>query len=172
MKKLEVTLYGCAERYQGLKEIPGLDKNDPLILHMLKMDDPWPESDEVPWCSAFLNFQCFHLGLPRSKSKKARSWATIGWPVGGLLSAVRGFDIAVLKRGGYDGLGGGEPGLEDLEAPGHVTLFSRYEVQALSDEDVRHWLWGLGGNQNNSVNLSRFPGERLLCLRRLWPPPE
>ena len=147
-----VTLYEVAETYVGTKEVGGQVDN-PQVLAWLKLDDPWPEHDEVPWCSSFLNGICKPLRLPRSKSKLARSWLGIGRPVS-LGEAQPGFDVVILKRGSGD-----QPGPENMTAPGHVGLFSGV--------DSKH-VYLLGGNQSNQVCVAPFPKDRVLGIRRLW----
>lgn len=150
---MKTDAYTIATRFVGIKEVPG-QPSHPLILGMLKLDSDWPEGDEVPWCSAFMNFVAWLLRLPRSKSLLARSWLGIGWPIP-LEEAKPGFDVVILSRT----VDGEEPpGPENLTAPGHVGLFA--------GTDGRNILI-LGGNQSNGVNVSAYDKGRLLGIRRL-----
>ena len=150
---IKTSAYLMAERYIGLEEIPGREDN-PLIMHMLKMDAPWPDHDEVPWCSSFLNYICWQLRLPRSKSHLARSWLNVGVPIP--LNAARPEeDVVILKRSGD-----GEPGPEDLIAPGHVGWFASYDR-------IHSGLYVLGGNQGDQVSVAGFDSARILGVRRL-----
>ena len=147
--------YKQAERFIGMKEVPGSDLN-PAILAMLQLDQSWPKDDEVPWCSAFANYIAWLLRLPRSKSLRARSWLHVGVPVA-VADARVGFDVVVLKRGGAD-----QPGADVLDAPGHVGFFSGLVASgSLCAVAV------LGGNQSDSVNVSMYESERVLGVRRL-----
>jgi len=150
--KLEITAFDLAQRFVGIKEVSGSQSN-PYILSMLHLDQDWPEGDEIPWCSAFVNYIAWLLRLPRSKSLRARSWLEMGVPVG-MEEAEVGFDVVILKRGGGD-----QPGPEVLDAMGHVGFFAGRE------ENV---LLVLGGNQSDSVSVARFPMVQLLGIRRLW----
>jgi uncharacterized protein (TIGR02594 family) len=152
VRHIETSAYLLAQRFVGSTEIPG-KKDNPMILAMLRLDDVWPEHDEVPWCSAFLNFVCWLLRLPRSKSLRARSWLLIGEPVKNADAQV-GFDVVILKRGGED-----QPGPEVIEAPGHVGLFGGWSETGS--------VYVLAGNQGDSVNVMPFPSERILGIRRL-----
>lgn len=143
-----VTHYDLAERFVEIKEIGG-DLDNPQIMAMLKLDNSWPEHDEVPWCSAFVNYICWLARLPRSKSLRARSWLTIGKPVA-LESAAVG-DVVVFQRGTDDGI-------DVINAPGHVGFFAGCEGK---------WVEVLGGNQSNTVKVSRYPRSQLLSVRRL-----
>lgn len=143
---MKVTAYSIAERFIGIKEVRGSVDN-PHILAMLKLDDEWPAHDEVPWCSAYVNYVCWLLRLPRSKSLRARSWLQVGKAVGERQAEV-GFDIVVLNRAD----GPSDPTI--IDAPGHVGFFAgRGNI--------------LGGNQGNSVSVAPFNRERILGIRRI-----
>ena len=148
---MNTTAFDIAQVFVGTKEVGGAMDN-PQILAMLKLDNNWPQDDEVPWCSAFVNYICKLLRLPRSKSLLARSWLEVGKEIG-LPNAKPGFDIVILKRGS-----GEQPGPEDTTAPGHVGF---YAGQAGNFVQV------LGGNQSDSVKVSHYPISRILSVRRL-----
>ena len=141
---MKITAYDLAQRFVGLKEIPG-KQDSPQILAMLKLDDEWPEDDEVPWCSAFVNYIAWLLRLPRSKSLRARSWLEVGKPVGPGMSRV-GFDVVVLSRG--------------LPPAGHVGWYAGYEPEGKE-------VLVLAGNQGDSVSVRAFERSRILGIRRL-----
>jgi uncharacterized protein (TIGR02594 family) len=119
---------------------------------MLRLDNEWPENDETPWCSAFVNYIAWLLSLPRSKSLLARSWLSIGTRID-LANAVVGFDVCILKRGG-----GEQPGANNYTAPGHVGFYAGRNEGTIKL---------LGGNQGNAVSIAEFPIERLIGIRRL-----
>ena len=142
--------FDLAQRFVGIKEVGGSVDN-PQIMVMLKLDNDWPEADEVPWCSAFANYICWLLRLPRSKNLRARSWLTVGQGIH--LDEAQPGDIVVLKRGKGD-----QPGPEVLEAPCHVGFYAgRFDG----------FIEVLGGNQSDTVKVSRYPSKRLLGVRRL-----
>ncbi len=149
--KIKITPFGLAQRFVGIEEIAGAASND-HILAMLRLDQKWPDGDEVPWCSAFVNYVAWLLRLPRSKSLRARSWLAVGLPVT-LDDSEPGFDVVVLKRGS-----GNQPGPDIIAAPGHVGFLAGMEDSKILV---------LGGNQSDSVNVSRYPKSRLLGIRRL-----
>ena len=151
MKPIEVTAFSMAERFVGVKEVSG-SASSPQVLAMLRLDAEWPEGDDVPWCSGFMNYVAWLLRLPRSKSLLARSWLGVGSSVT-LEEAEAGFDVVILKRGGS-----AEPGPEVLDAPGHVGLFAGRDGEGILV---------LGGNQSDSVNVQIYPASRLLGIRRL-----
>ena len=145
------TPYQLAERFVGLREVVG-EVNNPQVLAMLRLDQGWPTADEVPWCSAFVNYVAWLLRLPRSKSLLARSWLTVGQAVP-LEQASVGFDVAILYRGAPP-----QPGPEDTGAPGHVGFYSGHHDDTISL---------LGGNQGDAVCVAPYPAARLLGVRRL-----
>ena len=70
MTKIELTAFDMAQRFVGISDVSGPTSNS-HILAMLHLDEKWPENDEVPWCSAFVNYVAWLLRLPRSKSLRA-----------------------------------------------------------------------------------------------------
>ena len=149
MDKISLSAFDLAQRYIGIKEVPGA-KDNYQIMAFLTLDTSWPDHDEVAWCSAFVNYICWLLRLPRSKSLSARSWLSVG------SVSPRpevGFDVVIIKQADED------PGPEVLEARGHVGFFAGYEGQNILI---------LAGNQSNMVNVSAFPNSRVLGIRRLY----
>jgi uncharacterized protein (TIGR02594 family) len=146
MTKMGITAYELAQRFVGTKEVRGTS-DSPLILAMLRLDGGWPDHDEVPWCSAFVNYIAWLLRLPRSKSLAARSWLDVGTPIW-LQDAEVGFDVVVFDRGANP-------------AAGHVGFFG-----GLFTDGVM----ALGGNQGNMVSVRLFPRTRVIGVRRLWTP--
>lgn len=142
--------FALAQRFTGIEEVSGSFDN-PMLMAMLKLDNEWPEHDEVPWCSAFANFICWCLSLPRSKDLRARSWLNIGTNVN--LDDAREGDMVVLQRGSGD-----QPGPEVIDAPGHVGFYAGR---------FGEFIEVLGGNQSDTVKVSRYPKSRLLSIRRI-----
>jgi len=152
MTALQITALALAERFIGIKEAPGVADN-PVVLAMLQLDAKWVRSDDVHWCSAFANYVCWLLNLPRSRSLAARSWLKVGEPIS-IYEAKPGFDVVIFSRGS-----GPQPGPEVLAAPGHVAFFVDR-----SPGLVRV----VGGNQNDAVTIASYSADRVLGVRRLW----
>jgi len=148
---MQITAFDIAQRFIGIKEVPGMESN-PMILAMLKLDGKWPEDDSVPWCSAFLNYVCWLLRLPRSKNLRARSWLNVGYAIHPD-EAMPGFDVVILRRGKEP-----QPGPDIIAAPGHVGLYAGYQAGGIEL---------LGGNQGDTVKVSRYDSKRILGIRRL-----
>jgi uncharacterized protein (TIGR02594 family) len=141
-------LFDLAERFVGMKELAGAEDN-PQILAFLKLDAAWPDHDEVPWCSGFVNYIAWLCRAPRSKSLRARSWLEVGQRIE-LEDAYPG-DVVVLNRGGPM-----DPTI--IAAKGHVGFYAGHD-----DELVEV----LGGNQSNTVKVSRYKRAELLGVRRI-----
>lgn len=155
---MEATPYSIARRYLGLKERRGKESN-PQVLAWLELAGGPSDSDEVPWCGAFVNFPCWLLGLSRPSSPaRARSWLTVGSPVP-LRSAKVGWDLVILQRGE-----GAQPGPDVIQAPGHVGFFAGWDSVS---PDVTGRVKVLGGNQGDAVSVQDFPSSRVLGVRRL-----
>jgi len=142
--------FDIAQRFTNVQEVGGSVDN-PQIMAMLKLDASWPEEDEVPWCSAFANYVCWLCRHPRSKDLRARSWLTVGKGID--FDDAEPGDIVVLQRGA-----GEQPGPEVIDAPGHVGFYAGR---------VGKLIEVLGGNQSDTVKISRYPRSRLLGIRRV-----
>ena len=149
---MNITAYDLAMRCVQLKEVPGKAAN-PQIMAMLQLDGDWPKDDEVPWCSAFVNYICWWLRLPRSKRLNARSWLEVGTPIGLFDLEPRapkiGWDVVILSR------------LNAGPEAGHVGFFAGLEVWPVNVIHV------LGGNQSDTVSVVKFDTERVIGVRRL-----
>lgn len=143
MNEIKTDLHTIGSRFLGLKEVAG-SVNNPQIMAMLQLDNKWPSGDEVPWCSAFVNYCAFLLGLPRSKSLSARSWLTVGEGIDPNF-AHKGCDIVVFSRG-------------DNPTSGHVAIFDSHVGMSLNV---------LGGNQGDTVSIAPYSVSRVLGVRRL-----
>ena len=75
--RMGITLYEFAQRFVGLREVPG-SKDNPAILAALQLSADWPKHDEVPWCAGAMNALAWMLRLPYSRSLMARSWLKVG----------------------------------------------------------------------------------------------
>jgi uncharacterized protein (TIGR02594 family) len=132
-----------AEGELGVSEVPGSGDN-PRILEYHKYTALKATSDEVPWCSSFINFCVMKSGLEGTHSAAARSW--LGW---GVSLSVPAFGcVAVLKRG-------------SLAWQAHVVLW----IGEPDSKTIR----GIGGNQGDKVSIENFSKSKVLGYR--WPGP-
>jgi uncharacterized protein (TIGR02594 family) len=139
-----------AQRLIGTHEVAGAG-NNPFIVWALSTCNLVNATDEVPWCSAFVNAIALLCGLERTQSASARSWLIVGLGMPEQLAAPG--DVVIFKRGTPP-----QPGPAVLMAQGHVGFFvSRHNGDILV----------LGGNQGNAVSIESFPAADLLGVRRL-----
>ena len=129
-----------AQREIGVKEYPGPQHN-PRIVEYATHTSLGAKSDEVAWCSSFVNWCMAQAELEGTGSAAARSWLT--WGVD-LKQPVPGC-VAVFKRGA-------DP------AQGHVAFYVSH-----TDRTVNV----LGGNQSNQVKIAPYKAENRLSYR--WP---
>lgn len=125
----------------GTKEIAG-DEHNPRIVEYHKTTTLAASSDEVPWCSSFVNWVMKQVGIKGTRSAAARSWLTWGRP---LSEPVYGC-IVVMRRG-------------KAPAAGHVGFY----LEPVGTDYIRV----LGGNQSNQVNAATFRRSTVLAYR--WP---
>lgn len=122
----------------NVKEIKGKNHN-PRILQYHNATQLKASSDEVPWCSAFLNFiveRCHVVGTDSAMVRSFERWGKL------LKKPIPGC-IAVLSRGDNPDFGHG--GFYLYETKKNIVL--------------------LAGNQGDSVCIASFPKSRLICYR-------
>ena len=123
----------------GTKEIVGKAHN-PTILSRAKalgLEKVYT-NDEIPWCGLFIAYCCHSAGLDVVKNPL---WA-LNWNKYGTQAEIPMLgDVLTFKRNGG----------------GHVGIYV--------GEDKTHY-HVLGGNQNNSVSISRIEKARLQQARR------
>ncbi len=136
----------------GVAEVPGREHN-PRILEYHAATSLRATADEVPWCSAFLNWVFACVGIQGTGSAAAASW--IFW--GEALERPKFGAVVVLGRAGlapaaYTGLTPDAKGFP----PAHVGILIR---------DEGEWIAVLGGNQGDRVKVSKFPKSRVIGYR-------
>jgi uncharacterized protein (TIGR02594 family) len=138
-----MTPFDIARSYIGLSEGPGPADN-PVIMEMYaSVGHDWVEHDSVAWCAAFVGHCLERAGIRSTRKLTARSYLDWGIPIE--VQDARPGDIGVIPRG-------------SSRWQGHVFFIDRIEGQ---------WVWGLGGNQNDAVNVKRYPVSKLLGVRRV-----
>lgn len=126
----------------GVKEISGTENNSQIVKYAKETGIEHINTDEVPWCSTFINWCAKKAGLPMSGKENARSWINIG---NGTNSPETG-NIVVFWR-------------ESPESwKGHVAIFLGFK------EDGKRVIC-LGGNQSNAVNIRDYDVEKVLAYR-------
>jgi uncharacterized protein (TIGR02594 family) len=137
-----MTPFDIARSYIGTTEGPGLADN-PVIMEMYaSVGHTHVEHDTVAWCAAFVGHCLEKSGIRSTRKLTARSYLDWGVPVE--VADTQQGDIGVIPRG-------------SSSWQGHVFFIDRIEGQ---------WVWGLGGNQDDAVNVKRYPVSKLLGVRR------
>ncbi len=128
-----------AAQEKGVSEIVGLEANKRIVEYASETS-LHATSDEVPWCSSFVNW-CMKKSLIKgTNSAAARSWLEWGYKC-----EPRTGCVVVLQRGN-DGISG------------HVGFLVEH------DQAFVHLL---GGNQGDSVCVQKFPRHKVIDFR--WP---
>lgn len=142
------TMYGRAGKFLGVREIEG-NEDHPLIQwwHSLcDLEGSLNTPDETAWCSAAMNGIAWDLDLPRSHSKAARSWLSVGTAVEIADAKPCENDLVIFWR------------VVPTGWQGHVGIFCGTDgVNVI----VR------GGNQGDRFCDSRYPVAQILGFRRL-----
>lgn len=128
----------------GTREIVGRKHNDEVLKYFTETGHSWVKDDETAWCSAFWNWVAKKSGYEVSGKLNARSWMKVGESVD--LEQAKPGDTVVLWRESRSSW------------KGHVGGYIRHNAQ---------FIWILGGNQNNEVNIKKYNRNRLLGVRRL-----
>lgn len=137
-----MTPFNIARSYIGTTEGPGPADN-PIIMEMYaSVGQTHVEHDSVAWCAAFVGHCLEKAGIRSTRKLTARSYLDWGIPIE-VRDAQQG-DIGIIPRG-------------TSSWQGHVFFIDRTEGQ---------WVWGLGGNQDDAVNVKRYPVTKLLGVRR------
>ncbi len=138
-------IYLAALEFIGVREVPG-SRTNPKITQWIKEAATWLDGDDskTAWCGCFRG----HLGLLTGtgvvpEHYRAASWAKWGCAVPLDPQQWQQGDTIVMTRPGGN----------------HVCLFHAVA------KDGR--IECLGGNQDDSVNITAFPLSRITHVRRL-----
>jgi len=130
--------YDIAKKEIGIKEFKG-SKHNPRILQYHDETSLDASTDEVSWCSSFINWCMKRSGFPGTDSAVARSW--LNWGIS--ISTPALGCVIILKMG--------------REAwQGHVGFFAGFEGDRVLI---------LGGNQGNQVSISSYPRSKIIGYR-------
>lgn len=137
-----MTPFDIARSYIGTTEGQGPLDNPVIIEMYASVGQNHVEHDTVAWCAAFVGHCLEKAGIRSTRKLNARSY--LDWGVAVEPSDARQGDIGIIPRGttGWQG---------------HVFFIDRIEGA---------WVWGLGGNQDDAVNVKRYPVSKLLGVRR------
>lgn len=122
----------------GTKEVGGLGHNE-RILEYLRSCDPMADADEIAWCSAFVNWCFKQVGIQGTQRLLAKSY--LHW--GLKLERPHLGCLVISERGNEAWMG-------------HINFFV---------SQANGFVYGLGGNQSNEVNIMKIPEHKVLCYR-------
>ena len=123
----------------GLHEVHGAEHNPEILSMWRVIKRSGIQSDEVPWCAAFVGACLERAGIRSSRFESAASYLTWGVRLDGPAPGC----IVVFSR----------------EGGGHVGF--------VVGQDEGGRLLVLGGNQGDSVSIKAFPRDRVTGYR--WP---
>lgn len=131
-----------AKRLLGTREVKGQGDN-PMIMDWANDLDQWYTGDDVPWCGLFVA-HCMNYGAPQEPQGfnrlGARAWRNFGVQV-----APCDFSIGVFWRTHRTQSGNGHVAFILGEGPDYYVI--------------------LGGNQSDSVSITKIAKDRLLECR-------
>ena len=127
--------------YWGEKPIAG-QENDPAIVEFLEATTyPGPDTDEVPWCSAFLVWCFKQCNMEVAANAAALSWLNVGEQVTEpVLSDIVVLEYPLGTKKGH-----------------HVGFFIRENANGI---------FVLAGNQDNTVDIKLWQKADVLQYRR------
>jgi uncharacterized protein (TIGR02594 family) len=141
--------YQIAVAEKGVSEIAGTTHNQRIIEYHATTT-LGAKTDEIPWCSSFVNWVMNQAGIKGTNNALAKSWATWGFES----SFPRVGDVVVIKRKNKssDASTGSSTGY-------HVGFYVFSNASIISV---------FGGNQGNKVKQSNFSRNRydVIAYRR------
>ena len=114
------------------------NKNRKELKEILEVDPV-----QTPWCAGFINYVLERAGYYTTNNLSAASYHNYGMRV----KEPQPGDIVLLRRSGGSGR--------------HVAFFYGYEI-----ENGVKYIQLLGGNQDKSVNITSYPVELVVDIRR------
>lgn len=124
----------------GVRELSGSRHSKAILEYFDDSRNPNIDTDETPWCAAFVGAMLERSGIPSTRSLAARSYLQWGEKV----TQPRPGDIAVFSRG-------------NSSWQGHVAFYVGRDGNKIRV---------LGGNQSNAVTIANYDASRLLGYRR------
>ncbi len=128
----------------GTEEFSGENHNPEILKYAKETKIAGITTDEIPWCSTFVNWVAWKSGLQISGKANARSWLNVGTKV----TVPEPGDVVVFWR-------------ENPQSwKGHVGIFLGFSLD-------KKRVYCLGGNQGNRVSVTAYRIETVLSFQRL-----
>lgn len=147
LKEGGVRWMDVAKKETGQHEVAGKAAN-PRILEYHAATSLKAKSDEVAWCSSFVNWCLARVGIEGTRSAAAASWVSWGTAV----TPRHGAIVVIYNASSAN---------SSLSRSGNHVAF-------LVEETSTHYVL-LGGNQSDSVKVSRFPKKKWKLKACRWP---
>jgi uncharacterized protein (TIGR02594 family) len=129
--------------HYGLSEVEGPQSNPEILEFFRELDYDWVNDDSATsWCSAMLSYYAKKCGYEYHTGLDARGWLKM--PIMVLKPSLG--DIVILWRN------------DPHSWEGHVALFIAWSVSKV---------YLLGGNQGNQINITAYPRDRIIGIRKL-----
>ena len=129
--------------HYGLSEVSGRQSNPEILEFFYELDYDWVNDDSaISWCSAMLSYYAKKCGYEYHKQLNARGWLKMPIVV---LKPELG-DVVILWRN------------DPNSWEGHVGLFVNWTPTKV---------YLAGGNQSNQINITAYPRDRIIGIRRL-----
>lgn len=141
MNNLQNAILAGFKEY-GITDIPGTQNNPRVLEYFAKVGQSWVTNDDTAWCAAFVGFCLESVGIASTKALNARSY--LNW--GKTSVEPKLGDIVVFWR------------ISPTSAYGHVAFFVKEEAG---------YTYTLGGNQSDSVCISKYLTSTVLGYRTL-----
>lgn len=126
-----------AEKLLGAKEVKGSLSNEKIKDLFKDSGNPTVTSDEVPWCAAFVGGCLARANKKNTGTLLARDYLKYG-KSNGLRPKL--YSIGIMRRG-------------TSSWEGHVGFVVDFN---------ENYVWLLGGNQRNEVNVTKYPRKSFL----------
>jgi len=135
LERICLKLFELGMGFIGIDEV----KNDKQVRVFHNYTNAKGSGGRVAWCSSFINYLIYLLGLSGTGSALARSWLKWGRKIE---SPIKGCIVVFWRDSISSHLG-------------HVALFSHMDAK---------YVYVLGGNQANKVSITAYPSDRVLAF--------
>ena len=142
LNQLQTNILDEAADYYGMTEKAGKIHNQNVVKLFHELGYKNINNDETPWCAAFINNCAKHIGAQYPSGLRAKSWLTVGENT----KEPKPGDVVVFWRN------------SKKSSSGHVGLYI---------SESKEFVYCLGGNQGDKVQICPFPKERILQYKKL-----
>ncbi len=142
LNQLQTDMLDEVAGFYGMSEKAGKIHNQNVVKLFHELGYKNINNDETPWCAAFINYCAKHIGAHYPSGLRAKSWLTVGENT----KEPKPGDVVVFWRN------------SKKSSSGHVGLYI---------SESKDFVYCLGGNQGDKVQICPFPKERILQYRKL-----